>query len=207
LKTIGHLIARYTAFLWAVLQPLGSWGVFAIAGIDSSLFGMPLDLIVATYIYQKPSRFLLYVFMAASGSALGSLVIYAIGYRGGEALLRKRISAQRFARIHDGFEKHPFWTLMFPAMLPPPTPFKLFVLGAGVSEMKWWHFLLAILAGRGIRFIILGVLTLKFGPQVVETTTHVFTQHFSVVAGILIGGIAVWLVMRRQRRRRASAIS
>jgi membrane protein YqaA with SNARE-associated domain len=205
LKTIGHILARYTAFLWALLKPLGSWGVFAIAGIDSSLFGMPLDFVVAGYIYQSPHKFLLYVVMASAGSALGSLLIYAIGYKGGDALLRKRMSAERFSRIHDGFEKHPFWTLMFPAMLPPPTPFKLFVLGAGVSEMKWWHFLLAIFSGRAFRFIILGILTLKFGPQVVETTGNIFRRHFSVLVGVLIGAVAVWLIMRRRGRRKASA--
>jgi membrane protein YqaA with SNARE-associated domain len=207
LKTIGHIVAHYTAFLWALLKPLGSWGVFAIAGIDSSFVGMPLDFVVAGYIYQNPHKFPLYVLMASAGSALGSLVIYAIGYKGGEALLRKRMSAERFARIHNGFEKHPFWTLMFPAMLPPPTPFKLFVLGAGVSEMKLWHFLLAIFAGRAARFIVLGILTLKFGPQVVETTGHIFRQHFSALVGVVIGAVVVWLIMRRRGQRKTSASS
>ena len=201
MKTIGHIISRYTAFLWHLLQPLGSWGVFAIAGIDSSFVGMPLDAVVAAYVFQNPHRLLLYVLMASTGSALGSLVIYAIGYQGGEALLRKR-SPERFAKIHEGFEQHPFWTLMFPAMLPPPTPFKLFVLGAGISEMKITQFLLAIFAGRFIRFLILGLLTFKFGPQIVEILGRVFREHFSVVLGVLIGGVVVWLVMRQRRRKK-----
>jgi membrane protein YqaA with SNARE-associated domain len=202
LKSIGHIISRYTAFLAALLKPLGSWGVFAIAGIDSSFLGMPLDFVVAGYIYSNPHKFLLYVIMAAAGSSLGSLVIYGIGYRGGEALLRRRVSAERFEKIHNGFEEHPFWTLMLPAMLPPPTPFKLFVLGAGVSEMKFTHFLLAIFSGRFIRFVILGVLTLLFGPQFIVVAGHVFREHFSVVAGIAIGAVTVWLIMRQRTRRR-----
>jgi membrane protein DedA with SNARE-associated domain len=138
--------------------------------------------------------------MASAGSALGSLVIYAIGYQGGEALLRRR-SPKRFAEIHAGFEEHPFWTLMFPAMLPPPTPFKLFVLGAGVSEMKVTQFLMAIFAGRFIRFLLLGALTIFFGPAIIQTAGRVFRDHFAVVVGIVIGAVVTWLIMRRRRRK------
>ena len=122
MKAIQQILKRYTAFLWLVLKPLGAWGVFAIAGLDAAALGLPMDVIVAGYVYQDRSRFLLYVFMASAGSALGSIVIYFIGYTGGEALLRKRVSPERFEKIHDAFDKHPFWSLMFPAILPPPTP-------------------------------------------------------------------------------------
>lgn len=84
-------------------------------------------------------------------------------------------------------------------MLPPPTPFKLFVLGAAVSEMQFWHFLLAIFAGRMVRFLALSLLTLKFGPQIVEVTGTVFRQHFSWVLAAVGLGLVVWLVMRRRK--------
>jgi membrane protein YqaA with SNARE-associated domain len=204
LKTIAHIISRYTGFLWAVLKPLGAWGVFAIAAIDSGFFGMPLDAIVATYVYQNRSRLLLYVLMASAGSAIGSIVIYLIGYKGGEALLRKRISPQRFERIHQSFERHPFWALMFPSMLPPPTPFKLFVLAAGVTEMKFWHFLLAIFAGRFVRFLILSILILRFGPGFIQTAGDLFKHHFWWVLVVLLAGLLTWLLLWRSRRNRKS---
>ena len=174
--------------------------MLAVAGIDSSFFGMPLDPMVAAYVYQNPHRLLLYVFMASAGSAVGSLIIYGIGYQGGEALLRRR-SPKRFDEIHAGFEEHPFWTLMLPSMLPPPTPFKLFVLGAGVSEMKVTNFLLAIFAGRFIRFLLLGLVTILFGPAIIESAGRIFRQHFGVLIGIVIGAVVMWLIMRRRRRR------
>ena len=96
-----------------------------------------MDAVVAGYVYKQPSKFFLYVILAAAGSAVGSIVLYLIGYTGGEVLLRKRLSAERFGRIHASFEKHEFWALMFPAMLPPPTPFKLFVLAAAAFEMRF----------------------------------------------------------------------
>jgi membrane protein YqaA with SNARE-associated domain len=199
LKTLKHILARYSAFLWALLKPLGAWGVLAIAALDAAFLGLPMDAVVAGYVYQDPARFFVYALMASAGSALGSIVIYGIGYKGGEQLLRKRISAQRFDKIHAAFDKHPFWSLMFPAMLPPPTPFKLFVLAAAVSEMGFVRFLLAIFSGRMVRFLLLGVLTIKFGPDVVRLFGTVVLRHYYWVLGAVAAAVAIWLMIRKAR--------
>ena len=99
MNKITNILKRYTAWIWKVLAPLGPWGVFAIAAVDGSLFGMPVDAVVATYVYNDRPHFLFYVVMASAGSALGSLVIYGIGYLGGETVLRKRISEERFNKF------------------------------------------------------------------------------------------------------------
>ncbi len=201
MKIIQHIFQHYTAFLWALLKPLGAWGVFAIAGLDAAALGLPLDVIVAGYVYQDRSRFLLYALMASAGSALGSIVIYVIGYKGGEALLRKRMSPERFDKIYGSFARHPFWALMFPAILPPPTPFKLFVLAAAVSEMPFHKFLLAIFSGRFVRFLILSFLTMKFGPQVVELTGRLVRQHLAWLLAAVAIGVALWLILRRRKKK------
>jgi membrane protein YqaA with SNARE-associated domain len=203
LKTIGHILAKYSAWILHVLAPLGIWGVFAIAFADSALLGMPVDAIVAVYVYQDHRRLLLYVLMASLGSVLGSLPLYLIGYLGGEKVLRKRISEERFLRIHRSFEEHEFWALMFPAMLPPPTPFKIFVLGAAVFEMRFRDFVSAMFAGRFVRFLVLSLLTLWFSPQIVGLIGTVVRQHFGWLLGAIAGGVLVWLLMRRSKRRRA----
>jgi membrane protein YqaA with SNARE-associated domain len=207
MKTIQHILTRYTAFLWAILKPLGMWGVFAIAALDGAAVGLPMDVVVAGYVSQNHKRLLLYVLMAAAGSALGSLVIYAIGYKGGEELLRKRVSAERFQKLHSAFEKHPFWSLMLPAMLPPPTPFKLFALGAAVAEMSISHFLLAIFLGRTIRFLVLGILVVRFGPGIVHTVRIFFSHHFHWLIIALVVGLAAWLLWRRYRRAKLQTLS
>jgi membrane protein DedA with SNARE-associated domain len=139
------------------------------------------------------------VFMAAAGSTLGSIVVYVIGYKGGEELLRKRISRERFTKIHNAFDQHPFWSLMLPSMLPPPTPFKLFALAAAVSEMKFSHYLLAIFSGRFLRFLILGLLTLKYGPNVVQVLGELVRRHFYWVLVVIAAGIVVWVLVRKSR--------
>src|SRR5208283_1026981 len=185
--------ARYSAWILHLLTPLGVWGVFVIAFADSALLGMPVDAIVATYVYNDRKRLLFYVLMASLGSVLGSIPLYIIGYLGGENVLRKRISEERFLRIHRSFEQHEFWALMFPAMLPPPMPFKIFVLGAAVFEMRFRDFLVAIFLGRFVRFLVLSVLVLWFGPQIVGPFGSAVMQHWPWLLAGLAAAVLAWL--------------
>ncbi len=197
-----HLLAKWTALILALLKPLGIWGVMGFAAVDAALWGMPLDAIVAGYAYADPKRFLLYAAMAAAGSALGSIVIYLIGYEGGELLLVKRIGRARFDKIRASFERHEFWAVMLPSMLPPPTPFKLFVLSAGVAEMSFSRFLAAIFCGRFLRFSLVSLIVIRYGPQILGLIGSAFHHHLrytiaAIAAGVLIG----WWIVRLRKRR------
>jgi membrane protein YqaA with SNARE-associated domain len=173
--------------------------------MDAAAFGLPMDLVIAGYVYKRPSAFLLYTVMGAVGSALGSCILYWIGYEGGEKLLRKKMSPERFEKIHAQFERHEFWALMFPSMLPPPTPFKLFVLAAAAFEMNFWHFLLAIFSGRFVRFLALSLLTIKFGPQFVEWSGRFVGQNIFWILGGALEILAIWWLVRRVKSRRRSS--
>jgi len=206
LKKIGHILARYTAWILGLMKVLGIWGVFVIAFADSALLGMPVDFIVATYVFQDRRRMLLYVAMASLGSALGSIPLYIIGYLGGEKVLRKRIPEERFLKIHQSFERNEFWALMFPGMLPPPTPFKVFVLAAAVFEMKFRDFLFAIFAGRFVRFLVLSVLVLWFGPQIISHFGGIFKQHWMLLSGMILeAGLILWLLARTRGSKNNAA--
>lgn len=200
MKKLGHILARYTAWILGLMKAIGIWGPFVVAFADSALLGMPVDFIVATYVYQDHKRMLLYVAMASLGSALGSVPLYILGYVGGEKVLRKRISEERFLRIHRSFEQHEFWALMFPGMLPPPMPYKIFVLGAAVFEMRFGHFLFAVFAGRFVRFLVLSVLVLYFGPAIIGLFGGVFKRHWIAVLSLVAGAICLWIVFRKRRK-------
>lgn len=163
---------------------------------------MPVDAVVAGYVYNDRRHFLLYVVLASVGSAIGSIPLYIVGYLGGETVLRKRISEKQFQKIHRSFERHEFWALMFPAMLPPPLPFKGFVLAAAVFEMRFVDFLVAIVAGRFVRFLTLSLLTLYFGPQIVGIAAAMFRRHLIWVLVAVVFGLLIWVVLRRKRRIR-----
>jgi membrane protein YqaA with SNARE-associated domain len=205
LNKIKHFVHAYSEWIRHVLIPLGPWGMLALAAVDGSFLGMPLDAIFVYYVYTDRSRFLLYVLLGAAGSVLGSIVLYVIGYTGGEVLLRKRLSPERFEKINESFDRHEFWALMFPAMLPPPTPFKIVVLAAAAFEMNFAHFLLAIFCGRFARFLLEALLTLWFGPQIVTLTGNLFAHHIWWIlagAGVLVAG---WLIWRRVKRPAVSS--
>jgi membrane protein YqaA with SNARE-associated domain len=208
LSKLQHFIHAYGEWIKHVLAPLGPWGMLAFAAVDGSFLGMPLDAIFVGYVYTDRSRSLLYVLLASAGSALGSIVIYVIGYTGGEVLLRKRMSPERFEKIHESFDRHEFWALMFPAMLPPPTPFKIVVLAAAAFEMNFGHFLLAIFAGRFVRFGIEAILTIWFGPGIATMAENLFAHHFWwIVAGVgaLLAGWLIWRRAKLGARSRARA--
>ncbi|MGZ4815510.1 MAG: YqaA family protein [Terriglobales bacterium] len=179
----------------------------AIAVLDSAAVGMPLDPVVAGFVFLKPHLAWLYVLMASAGSAVGSMVLYAIGYKGGEVLLEKRMPKARFEKIKKSFEDHEFLALMFPAMLPPPTPYKLIVLSAAAFEMDWHKFLFAIFLGRVARFTILSILVIVFGEKIVSVMNNLVHQHLVatlVAAAALIALIMIFRKLLSRRTRKAS---
>lgn len=185
----------------AALKTLGTWGVLVLALVDSATIPIPLDALVAGYVYGNPHKAWLYCLAGALGGALGSLLPFALGRAGGELFLLKRMDPAKMRRIRDRFEKQEFLALMIPAMLPPPAPFKLFVFSAGVFEMRIRAFLLAIISGRLVRFGILSILTIKFGPQIVAQTKELIKNHMVLTAAAVMAlAVAVYLVFRLMKQ-------
>ena len=207
---IKTFLTKYSAWLKGALLPLGPWGVFIIGALDSAAVGLPLDPVVAYFVFVNPRLWWLYVIMASAGSAAGSMILYAIGYKGGEAFLEKRMPKARFEKIKKSFEDHEFLALMFPAMLPPPTPYKLIVLSAAAFEMDWHKFLLAIFLGRAARFTILTILVKVFGENVIEIINNLVKQHLLAtllaLAGILFMGFMVWKLRQRKNNKVEAAV-
>ena len=189
------LLHKVSTTLLAVMKPLGVWGVGGLAFIDSALIPIPvsMDGVIIGYVANNHSRFLVYCLIASVASAIGSLVPFYIGRAGGELVLLKRINRERYEKIRDRFERQEFFAIMIPAMLPPPTPLKLFEFAAGVFEMKALPFLLAIFTGKFVQFLICSLLTIWFGPKLIHSMRGMLHQHMSVMIGIAIGALLVLL--------------
>jgi len=197
-NAIKHLFIRYKAWIMGLLAPLsGPWAVFAVALIDASLFGIPLDPVIAYYVAVEPRHCLLFAFMGSLGSALGSTVPYLIGYKGGEALVAKRIGRQRFARLHALSEKYGDLALIIPSLMPPGFPFKAFELIAGVTEMSYLHFELAIFAGRLLRFTILGALVIAYGPEILGFLMEAVRHHRIATIATTVATVVLIVVLVR----------
>lgn len=196
MKKILHLFVKYEVWLLAFLKPFGFWGAGALAFVDAAAFPVPMDLLLATYVWADKKHFYLYVIASAAGSALGGLVFFLLGRAGGELFLMKRINRARFEQLRDRFEKQEFLALMIPSILPPPTPWKLFVISAGVFEMRVSIFLLAVFVGRIIRNLITALLTIEYGPEIVNIAGRLATRHrFLLVVGLLVflAALVYWI--------------
>ena len=202
------LFKKWTFALLLFLKPFGFWGVGAIALLDSSTIPVPMDFLMATYIWNDRHHAWIYVAMGALGSALGGLLPFLLGRAGGELFLLKRIDRARYESLRDRFEKQEFLALLVPSMLPPPTPWKLFVFAAGVFEMRVAPYLLAVFLGRLVRFGVLGALTVRYGPEVVGKGGELFHQHARGVLttlGLLLIALVVYMMRKSALARRSVA--
>ena len=185
---------------------LGGPGLFVVAFLDSSFLSLPQinDLLVVVMVTERKDLMLYYAAMATLGSVAGCYAIYYLAEKGGEAFLRKRLKPGHVQRALAAYKRNGLLALMIPALLPPPAPFKLFVLAAGVAKVRPVQFVIALTVARGARYLAFGVLAIYYGDAALELMrTHGRTVAL-VVVGLLIAGVATfWLLRRRARARTA----
>jgi membrane protein YqaA with SNARE-associated domain len=186
-------MSRFVQWIQALALTMGAPGILLVAFLDSSLLSLPeiADLLVVWMVTKQPSRFALYVICATAGSLVGCLVLFYIGRKGGEALMRRRFSSANIERTLAAFRRHGVMAVLVPSILPPPAPFKIFVLLAGVAEISVTRFSVAILIGRGARYSVEGLLALWYG----ERAMTFMRDHGPAVALIAVAVLAVGFVV------------
>jgi membrane protein YqaA with SNARE-associated domain len=195
---VVRIMAKWKLLVLPALLKLGFWGVGAVALLDSSTIPVPMDAILALYVWNDQGHFWLYCLLASIGSAIGGLLPYGLGRAGGELFLLKRVNRERFEAMRTRFERQEFLAMMIPSMLPPPTPWKAFVFAAGVFEMRIPGFLLAVFVGRMVRWLILSALVLKLGPGAVDLVAHHALPL--VGGGMLLAAVGFgWWWLKRRR--------
>ncbi|MGE3275441.1 MAG: YqaA family protein [Vicinamibacterales bacterium] len=198
----------FTSLLTAIQQwaaGLGGVGLFVVAALDSSFLSFPQvnDLLIIVLSTKYPARMPYYAGMTTLGSLVGCFALYLVARRGGEVFLRKRFKAGLVDRGVALYQRFGLLAVIVPALLPPPTPFKLFVLLAGAAGVAPWQFLVAIGIGRGIRYFGEGWLAVRFGDQAVD-----LVKEHGVEAGLALAGLALVLGLTYyvvQRRKAAPA--
>lgn len=184
-------------------------GMLLVALLDSSFLSIPEGndlLIVMLSIGKSMDRVAYYVLMTIIGSVAGCLLLYTIGRKGGSPLLKKRFSSRSIERAERLFEKYGILTLVIPSILPPPCPFKIFVLSAGVFRVRLAQFLGAVALGRSIRYSMWGILAALYGTRV-----KLFMQNNLATVGFVLFGMLIvilaslsYFYFRHAARRRRS---
>ena len=196
-------MARITSWIEGFALGIGAPGLFIIAFLDSSFLSFPEvnDLLIVLLVVNNPERMVLYATMSTLGSIAGCLALYFIGRKGGHALLEKRFKGGTVERAADLMRRHGALALIVPALLPPPAPFKIFVLMGGVANIPLPTFIWAIAVGRGVRYFGEGMLAVMYGKQALDYI-HENSRTVGLALGLLVlaGGVAYYVWKRRAPR-------
>ena len=196
-------------WIQTVLIPtIGPAGLFVVAFFDSSFLSLPEinDILVVTYCAAQPASAWIPIAMATLGSLAGCSVLWVIGRRGGEPLLERRFGKAQVERTRAAFERWDLWALIVPALLPPPMPFKIFVLSAGVFGVPWRRFAVTLILARGLRYVFWGLMGIFYGDEalhLLRTFDHWFDEEgwkvLAALGAVLIVAFLVWFLRRRSR--------
>jgi len=194
---------RLVSWVQGFALALGGPGLFLIAVLDSSFLSFPevVDLLIVVYVTHHKERMVYYATLATLGSIAGCFLLYWVGRRGGERFLRKKLHEQHVDRALAMFQKHGLLAVIIPSLLPPPVPFKPFVLIAGIAGVRTLDFLLAVALGRGVRYFGEGLLAVWYGERAAEFIKHnASTVSLVLAIAALVFGVGwMWYKSRRAR--------
>lgn len=178
-------------------------GLMLVAIADSSFLSLPEgnDFLIVILSMGNTWRSMVYfVAMTIAGSVCGCVLLYTVGRKGGSPLLRRRFSEKNIERVERLFEKYGVLTVAVPSILPPPCPFKIFVLSAGVFRLRMGEFIAAVSIGRTIRYSMWGILAVLYGNSVklfMQEHLHqigiVLFVAFLLILGTLFYHYARWV--------------
>lgn len=192
---------RRKIFTWlqGLVLTFGGGGLFVVTFFDSSVLSFPFfpDAVLIQLCVANPARMPYYAAMAALGSLCGCVVLYGLAKKGGEAFFHKH-ARRKAEKIKEWVEKNAFLSAFIPAILPPPFPFKPFVLAEGVFQVPWRTFVMAILLGRGLRYGAEGILAVRYGDSALDfLKAHGVAFAASVGVAILVLYLVTHFLMHK----------
>jgi membrane protein YqaA with SNARE-associated domain len=201
-------MSKVVATVQSFALTLGAPGLFLVTLLDSSVLSLPQvpDLLLVWMVSRQPSRWLIFALMATAGSIAGCTTMYLLARKGGERVLRKMVSADRMERARRTFQKWGLLAVLVPSILPPPAPFKVFVLLAGVVQVPLWQFITAVALGRGFRYTALALLARWYGQQAMTFLDENMRPVSLGVAAVVVLAALVYALIRQRRTQPAGAV-
>src|SRR5476649_511070 len=188
----------------ALALALGGPGLFLVAFLDSSFLPLPgiTDVLLVITVTRHPSGMLWYVAMTVVGSVFGCLALHYLGRKGGEALVRKKFTGEKVERAMAALQRNGVMAVLVPCLLPPPAPFKIFILLAGVVGISATRLAIAIAIGRGVRYLALGLLAVAYGDRAMAYMREHGTSASLEAVAVLAAGFGAYLLWSTARARK-----
>lgn len=186
-------------FFLGLTDPLGGWALLLIAFFDSSFLSLPevSDILIISLSIKTPEHMFYYCAMTTIGSVLGCLTLFYVGRKGGTVLIRKKYAERHLKTVINWHQRFGILTIMIPAILPPPTPFKIFVLSAGILKMNPTKFVLAVALGRSFRYFLEGYLAVKYGEQVFNHLRDNYLGFSWIILALVVIVLLTFLLYRQ----------
>lgn len=200
MKSLFRSLKENLAALTETLVAYGPAGIFAVALLDSAFIPLPggADAVMMLLSAARPSWVILYAAAGTLGSVIGCLILYHIARRGGAGALN-RFSPQRQAQVKSLVDNYDVLAVLVASILPPPFPFKLFVITAGVFRLNQIRFALAVGAGRMFRFLLEGYLAARYGDGAGALLARHYPKIGFALAALLVGVFVARALFRGRR--------
>ena len=195
-----EIFSTISDWLQTTLLPYGGFGLMLLAICDSSFLSLPEvnDILLMTFSMERPDQMILFAGLTTMGSVIGCAMLYSVGRSGGDAFLRKRFSDTKLAQVERWYGKYGMLAVIIPSLLPPPTPFKIFVLSAGTFGISWPRFLTAVAVGRSLRYFSEGILAVLYGPSAIDFVRENFGMMGVVVSVMIVFAVLAVVYSRRR---------
>jgi len=204
LKSPIHFFTKWLTRLSEYLITFGAFGLFAVALLDSTFVPLPssADALMILLSTTYPSWMVLYAFMATAGSAIGCWILYLISRRAGTRALNKFSEAKQ-RRVKHWIERYDAASVLVATLLPPPFPFKLFVITAGVFRFSLLRFMIAVIVGRAFRFLLEGYFAVRYGAQAKE----ILAKYYPWIGLALVAAIVLFVLIKRWAKRETEVLA
>ena len=202
MKSFIHPITKGLTRFSEYLVTFGPLGLFAVALLDSTFVPLPssADALLLLLSTAQPRFMILYAFMATAGSALGCWILYLISRRAGARAL-SRFSDAKQKRVRELIERYDMLAVLVATLLPPPFPFKLFVITAGVFRFSLLRFMIAVVAGRAFRFLLEGYFAVRYGAE----AKAILARYYPWIGLAVAVGVVTFVIVRKLLKRGEAA--
>jgi membrane protein YqaA with SNARE-associated domain len=199
LKLLFDRLVQYLSRLSDYLIAFGPLGLFAVAVLDSSFVPLPssADALMLLLTAAHPRWMVFYAIVATAGSTLGCWLLYSASRRAGRRAL-SRFSESKQKRVKELIDRYDVLSVLVASLLPPPFPFKLFVITAGVCRFSLTRFLVAIMVGRGFRFLLEGYFAVRYGAQAKMFLGKYYPWIGLGLAVIIVAGVLTRSMWKRR---------